>query len=188
MLTESLDNSLPGVILFEPRRYEDNRGFFMELYKKKSYYNSGLEANFVQDNYSHSRKNVIRGLHYQLKNPQGKLVFVLNGEILDVCVDIRYGSPYFGKFMGLKLSSDNRRQLYIPKGFAHGFCVLSETADVIYKCTDYYAPDDEYGINWSDPNICINWPISDPDVSKKDDSYKYLCEISRELLPEYHIK
>jgi dTDP-4-dehydrorhamnose 3,5-epimerase len=186
MLTKSLDNSLPGVILFEPGKYEDNRGFFMELYKNKSYANSGLEANFVQDNYSHSRKNVIRGLHYQLNNPQGKLVFVLNGEIFDVCVDIRLNSPHFGKWIGLNLSSDNRRQLFIPEGFAHGFCVLSETADVIYKCTDYYAPEDEYGINWSDPNISIDWPISDPVISQKDRSYKYLNEISREHLPEYH--
>lgn len=185
MLTKSLDDSFQGIRLFQTEMYRDNRGYFMELYNRDNYYNSDLNVSFVQDNLSHSKKNVIRGLHYQLKNPQGKLISVLKGEIFDVFVDIRIGSPDFGKWKALIISAENRLQIYIPEGFAHGFCVLSETADVIYKCTKHYNPDDEYGINFSDQDIGIHWPISEPVVSDKDHSYKSLKEVPEKLLPVY---
>lgn len=178
-----LKTNLDDVLIFEPQRFEDERGFFMETYHEQKYSKLEGVSSFVQDNTSHSKRNVIRGLHYQLKHPQGKLVFVLSGEIYDVCVDIRHGSPNFGKWIGCHLTASNKRQLFIPCGFAHGFCVLSETADVIYKCTDFYAPDDEYGIHWSDPTVGINWPIQNPILSEKDKAFKYLVDTSEELLP-----
>jgi dTDP-4-dehydrorhamnose 3,5-epimerase len=177
--------SLSEVIIIEPDIFKDNRGVFMETYHYGKYSDAGIEQVFVQDNHSHSKKNVLRGLHYQLRNPQGKLVYVIKGKIFDVAIDIRRGSPTFGKWSGALLSDENRCQLFIPKGFAHGLCVLSETADVIYKNTDLYAPGDKYGILWSDPSINIAWPIKNPILSEKDSTNPKLSEIPKEHLPVY---
>ena len=182
---EIIETKLPGVLIIEPRAFEDKRGFFMETYHKKRYGQSNISCIFVQDNLSHSVRGILRGLHYQLQHPQAKLVQVINGAIFDVAVDIRQGSPTLGKWSGAHISDKNRRQIFVPEGFAHGFCVLSETADVIYKCSDFYAPDDEEGILWSDPSICIDWPISDPLLSDKDSKYPYLKDVSPERLPVY---
>jgi dTDP-4-dehydrorhamnose 3,5-epimerase len=161
--------SIPGVLLVAPQRFADERGFFAEIYKLSAFSTGGIPPAFVQDNYSHSVKAVLRGLHYQ-KHPkaQGKLVNVIRGRIFDVAVDIRQGSPTYGDWVGAMLSHDNGRMLYIPPGFAHGFCVLSEEADVIYKVTEEYAPGLDRGIIWNDPDIGIDWPISDPILSPKD--------------------
>ncbi|MCK5529360.1 MAG: dTDP-4-dehydrorhamnose 3,5-epimerase [Kiritimatiellae bacterium] len=175
-----------GVLIFSPKVYDDDRGFFMETYNKELYQQAGLSDNFVQDNYSHSTKGTLRGLHYQLPHTQGKLVSVIWGEVFDVAVDIRKNSPTFGKWVGLNLSDQNRKQLYIPEGLAHGFCVLSEKADVIYKCTDTYSPDSDRGILWSDPAIGIEWPTLSSIISDKDKELPLLSEIPGNLLPEYH--
>jgi len=180
-----IEQSLPGVILIEPDVFEDNRGFFKETYHIAKYGDGGIEHLFVQDNHSHSQKGTLRGLHYQLRHPQAKLVYVVAGEVLDVAVDIRPGSPTFGQWTGTILSEKNRHQLFIPEGFAHGFCVLSETADVIYKCTDLYTPGDDYGVIWSDPAIDIVWPIENPMLSEKDGRNPKLSEIPEDLLPIY---
>jgi len=179
------EKSLPGVLLIEPDVFEDDRGYFMETYHRIKYGEIGIDHVFVQDNHSHSKRSTLRGLHYQLRHPQEKLVYVVAGEILDVTVDIRKGSPTFGRWTGTLLSENNRRQLFMPAGFAHGFCVLSEMADVIYKCTDLYSPDDEYGIFWADPTIDIVWPIENPILSDKDCKNPKLKEIPEELLPSY---
>jgi dTDP-4-dehydrorhamnose 3,5-epimerase len=175
--------SLPGVLLVEPDVFKDDRGCFLETYHQKKYAEGVIGRSFVQDNRSHSKRNVLRGLHYQLRNPQAKLVYVISGEIFDVAVDIRRGSPTFGKWEGVYLSSENNRQVFIPEGFAHGFCVLSQTADVLYKCSDFYAPDDEFGILWSDPAIGIEWPVEAPILSPKDSGYPQLKDIADSLLP-----
>ena len=179
------EKSLPGVLLIEPMVFEDDRGYFMETYHTGKYSEAGLDQAFVQDNHSQSRQFTLRGLHYQLKHPQGKLVYVITGEILDIAVDIRSGSPTFGRWTGTLLSDKNKRQLFIPGGFAHGFCVLSEIADVIYKCTDVYTPGDEYGILWSDPAIDIVWPIENPGLSEKDAKSPLLNDVPEEHLPLY---
>ncbi len=158
----------PDVKLIEPDVFADQRGFFIETYHSEKYRAQGLSDTFVQDNHSRSTRGVLRGLHYQLEHPQGKLVHVVTGEVFDVCVDIRTGSPYFGTWAGVLLSGENQRQVYIPPGFAHGFCVLSAQADFLYKCTDHYAPGDEYGIIWNDPQIAIEWPQLDYIISEKD--------------------
>ena len=178
-----IKTAIPGVVLVEPDTYRDERGFFMETYHQTRYAEGGIEYLFVQDNHSHSRKGTLRGLHYQLKHSQAKLIYVSGGEIFDVAVDIRRGSPTFGKWVGAHLTEENSRQIYVPKGFAHGFYTLSETADVIYKCTDFYAPGDEYGILWSDPDIGIEWPEKNPLLSKKDSRNPRLSEIPEDLLP-----
>jgi len=182
---EITETSLPGVVIVEPHVFEDRRGFFMETYHQKRYSEDGIDAIFVQDNLSHSVGGILRGLHYQLKHPQAKLVQVISGAIFDVAVDIRRGSPTFGQWTGAHLSVENHRQIFIPEGFAHGFCVLSETADVIYKCTDFYAPADEGGILWSDPDISIHWPIADLILSEKDNNYPRLKDVPEERLPIY---
>jgi dTDP-4-dehydrorhamnose 3,5-epimerase len=179
------ETSLPGVIRMEPAVFGDSRGFFMEIYHRERYRAGGIGCAFMQDNYSHSQKNILRGLHYQLNKPQDKLIFVMAGEIFDVAVDIRKGSPAFGRWFGTHLSSANKHQLFIPRGFAHGFCVLSETADVFYKCSELYDPDDDYGILWSDPSIGIQWPLSDPVLSPKDQQNAPLSEIPENRLPRY---
>ena len=179
------EQSLPGVMLIEPAVFKDDRGFFMETYHTSKYGKAGLDQQFVQENHSHSRRHTLRGLHYQLKHPQGKLVYVISGEILDIAVDIRRDSPTFGQWTGTLLSEKNRHQLFVPEGFAHGFCVLSETADVMYKCTDLYAPGDEYGIIWSDPTIDIVWPIENPILSEKDAKNPLLNDVPEEDLPLY---
>lgn len=177
---------LPGVFLIEPDVFADTRGFFMETYNRVRYAEGGIDLVFVQDNYSHSGNGVLRGLHYQLKNAQGKLVFVITGEIFDIAVDIRIGSPNFGQWFGACLSAENRRQIFIPEGFAHGFVVLGKSADVIYKCTDFYTPGDDYGIFWADPTIGIDWSIKTPILSDKDSKSPKLKEIPKELLPVFH--
>lgn len=158
----------PEVLLIEPDVFRDTRGFFMETFHAGKFRQHGLPETFVQDNHSRSTRGVLRGLHYQLEHPQGKLVRAATGEIFDVAVDIRKGSPHFGKWAAAVLSEENSHQLYIPPGFAHGFCVLSEQADFMYKCTDLYAPGDEYGIAWNDPAIGIEWPALDYLLSDKD--------------------
>jgi len=175
--------TLPEVLLVEPLVFDDRRGFFLEAYQHQKYAAAGLPRRFVQDNHSRSRKSVLRGLHYQLQHPQGKLVYAVTGEIFDVAVDIRRGSPTFGQWTGACLSAENHQQLYIPEGFAHGFVVLSDHADVMYKCTQYYAPGDEYGIYWKDVHIGIDWPVAWPVLSEKDENFPRLSETARDLLP-----
>lgn len=176
---------LPEVIAVEPVAFKDSRGFFMETWHKDRYFKAGLPATFVQDNVSFSTKGVLRGLHFQNPNAQGKLVYVLQGEIFDVAVDIRVGSPTFGQWVGMTLSSDNKRQLYVPEGFAHGFCVTSETALVVYKCTDFYNPRAEGGIIWNDPDLGIEWPCATPILSEKDQRFSVLKDLSPDKLPQW---
>lgn len=181
-----IETPLADTVLIEPKVFGDERGYFLESYNAQRYIDCGIPLNFVQDNESHSRQGILRGLHYQLKRPQGKLVRVIRGKVFDVAVDIRRGSPFFGRWHGVYLSGENKHQFYIPPGFAHGFVVLSETADFLYKCTDYYAPDDEYGILWNDHDIQINWPqVQAPILSQKDQNAPTLSAIAPNLLPLY---
>jgi dTDP-4-dehydrorhamnose 3,5-epimerase len=164
-----VETSLPGVLILEPRVFGDDRGFFFESYNKKAYQKAGITTEFVQDNHSRSVRNVLRGLHYQIKQPQGKLIRVIQGEVFDVAVDIRKSSPHFGKWVGFNLSAENKRVAWIPPGFAHGFLVLSEVAEFLYKATDYWAPEHERCIAWNDPELAINWPLQgEPILSAKD--------------------
>jgi dTDP-4-dehydrorhamnose 3,5-epimerase len=178
--TDNLD-----LIVLEPRVFADNRGHFLELFQAERYLERGVPERFVQDNLSYSAKGVVRGLHYQLGRPQGKLVGVILGEVFDVAVDIRRDSPTFGHHTGIVLSSRNYRQLYIPEGFAHGFCVLSESAIVYYKCTDFYVPGEERGIRWNDPSLNIAWPVPDPVLSEKDRAYPLLKDMDVDQLPRF---
>ncbi len=178
--------SIPGVLVFTPDIFGDARGFFLQTYQVREYASAGLDRVFVQDNLSRSCRGTVRGLHYQLRHPQGKLVSVLRGAVLDVAVDIRRGSPTFGQFEAVELSEDNRKQFFIPEGFAHGFRVLSDTADFYYKCTDFYAPGDEYGVLWNDPDLAIPWGNpANPIVSAKDQKQPQLAEVPSEQLPVY---
>lgn len=177
MGTRFIKTELEGVIIAEPDVFGDTRGFFLESWQKERYANGGIEADFVQDNHSRSEKGVIRGLHYQLKNAQDKLVYAVRGTIFDVAVDLRKSSPTFGQWTGCILSEENRRQLFVPKGFAHGFSVLSEMADVTYKCSDYYAPGDEYGVIYNDLDLYIDWQVDSALVSEKDLVHPTLKEI-----------
>lgn len=163
-----IETELPGVLLFEPVVHRDPRGFFLETWREESCLAAGIEARFVQDNHSRSTIGTLRGLHAQVRNPQGKLVRVTEGEIFDVAVDIRPGSPTYRRWVGARLGADDFRQLWVPPGFAHGFCVLTAAAQVIYKCTTYYDREDEIAISWCDPDLAIQWPIADPLVSDKD--------------------
>lgn len=167
---QQLKTKIPGVFLFEPTVHEDERGYFMESFRLSQFSDITCDINFVQDNQSKSRQGTLRGLHYQVNYPQGKLVRVLSGEIFDVAVDLRRSSPTFGKWVGEKLSSLNKKQLWIPEGFAHGFYVMSEEAEIFYKCTEYYLPEHDRAILWNDPKIGINWPLLNPRplLSKKD--------------------
>jgi dTDP-4-dehydrorhamnose 3,5-epimerase len=176
--------ALDGVMIVEPRVFSDPRGFFLESYRADRYAAAGLPGRFVQDNHSCSAPGTLRGLHYQLHHPQGKLIRVLRGAIFDVAVDIRTGSPTFGRWVGVELSADNKRQLYVPPGFAHGFCVPSEASEVEYKCTDFYAAEDERGVAWNDPAIGIAWPVTNPLLSEKDRGFKPLTP-DRTDLPSY---
>ena len=180
-----LPTAIPEVIEIEPDIYLDGRGFFMETYQKKRYEDSGILTGFVQDNLSYSVQGTLRGLHYQHPHSQAKLVQVLKGEIFDAVVDIRQGSPSFGRWVGVQLSEKNKHQLFIPEGFAHGFCVLSETALVYYKCSDFYWPQGEGGILWSDPDLSIDWPVKTPILSEKDSRYRFLRDTPNERLPVY---
>jgi dTDP-4-dehydrorhamnose 3,5-epimerase len=182
---EFVQTTLPGIIIIKSLVFQDPRGFFMETFHQRKYREGGIERAFVQDNFSSSQKNTLRGLHYQLRHPQAKLIYALHGEIFDVVVDIRQGSPAFGKWESFILSEENRYQLFVPEGYAHGFCVLSDTADVVYKCTDFYAPDDDFGILWSDPAIGIDWPVKEPLLSEKDTKYPVLDDMPEEKLPVF---
>lgn len=159
---------LPEVIIVEPEIFTDERGYFMETYHQEKFTGGGLGISFVQDNQSMSARGTLRGLHYQIKRPQGKMVRVLSGEVFDVSVDIRKSSANFGKWFGIILSADNKKAVYIPPNFAHGFCVLTERAEFFYKCTDFYNPDYERAIRWDDPDLAIDWPIKEPILSEKD--------------------
>lgn len=159
---------LDGVLLIEPKVFGDARGYFLETWNRRRYHDAGLAVEFVQDNVSFSRKGILRGLHFQNPNPQGKLLQVLQGEIFDVAVDLRRSSPTFGRWHGVTLSSENKRQFYVPPGFAHGFAVTSDTALVHYKCTELYSPADEATLAWDDPDVGISWPVSEPLLSDKD--------------------
>ncbi len=165
-----IETAIPDVKILKPRVFGDERGFFMESYNRKTFYELvGEDIEFVQDNHSRSSKNVLRGLHYQIKQPQGKLVRVMSGEVFDVAVDLRRSSPYFGKTVSTILTAQNHEQMWIPPGFAHGFLVLSEQAEFLYKTTDYYAPEYERTLLWNDPELAIDWPLSvEPLLSGKD--------------------
>lgn len=166
-----IQGELPGLLIIEPKLWGDARGFFMESYNEKAFREaSGLQLEFVQDNHSRSARGVLRGLHYQLQQPQGKLVRVAAGRVWDVAVDMRHSSPTFGKWQGVELSAENNRQFWVPAGFAHGFVVLSETADFLYKTTDYYAPEHERCLAWNDPTVSVKWPLEgiEPQLSAKD--------------------
>jgi dTDP-4-dehydrorhamnose 3,5-epimerase len=170
--------SLKDCVIIEPRVFGDERGFFLETFQAVRYeQDAGIDLPFVQDNHSRSARGVLRGLHFQKTKPQGKLVRVVRGEVYDVALDIRKGSPTFGEWEGVILSEDNKKQFWVPPGFAHGFVVLSDTADFEYKCTDYYDPSDEGSILWSDPDLDIPWPISNPGLSVKDQSAKRLVDL-----------
>jgi len=160
--------TLPEIMIIEPEVFEDDRGFFTEMYHKEKFVEAGIKGNFVQDNRSRSRKGTLRGLHYQLGRPQGKLIWALEGEFFDVAVDIRKSSPTFGKWFGFILSNNDKKGLYIPPDFAHGFCVLSKEAEIFYKCTDLYSPEHERCIRWNDPDLAIDWPTQEPFLSQKD--------------------
>ena len=171
-------SKLKGCVIIEPRVFGDGRGFFLETFQVARYeQDAGIDLAFVQDNHSRSAKGVLRGLHFQKTKPQGKLVRVVRGEVYDVALDIRKGSPTFGEWEGVILSEDNKKQFWVPPGFAHGFVVLSDTVDFEYKCTDYYDPSDEGSILWSDPDLDIPWPIANPILSTKDQSAKRLVDL-----------
>jgi len=176
---------LEGVLVVEPRIFGDQRGFFLETYHRERYAASGIAAALVQDNISFSQKDTLRGLHFQHPQGQAKLVQVLEGEIFDVAVDIRHGSPTFGQWVGVTLSSKTHRQLFIPEGFAHGFCVLSPTALFMYKCSNFYAPQYEGGLRWNDPDLNIEWPVKQPLLSDRDSSLPFLNEVDADQLPRY---
>lgn len=180
--------SLPGVWELRPKIFRDARGFFVETYHQKEFANLGITDSFVQDNHSSSVKGTVRGLHYQLQHPQAKLCRVVEGEVLDVAVDIRIGSPHFGRWASVVLSAKEQNQIYIPRGFAHGYLALSEKVQFLYKCSDFYEPKDERGILWNDPQIGISWNIANPIVSEKDSRFTTLSQTPREFLPQYLAK
>lgn len=174
---------LPGVVVVEPQVFDDARGYFYESYNQAKFHQAGIDARFMQSNVSRSAKGVLRGLHYQWPNPQGKLVSVLEGEVFDVAVDIRRDSDTFGRWVGAVLSADNRRHFWIPEGFAHGFCVLSDFATFTYQCTALYERAADRGIRWNDADIGIDWPLSSPQLSDKDAGMPFLNEVGAEHLP-----
>lgn len=179
------ETSLPGVLLITPNVFGDSRGWFYETWNRHRYKVAGLDVEFVQDNVSFSRRGILRGLHFQNPQSQGKLVQALQGEVFDVAVDIRRDSPTFGRWYGCMLSDQNHRQLYIPAGFAHGFCVTSETALFAYKCTDFYSPESEFSLRWDDPDIGIDWPLRDPELSGKDAAGWRLVDFPTANLPTF---
>lgn len=182
---EFVPTSISDVVLIKPKVYKDDRGFFMESFRKSYFKQQGIHVEFVQDNMSSSTANTVRGLHYQIENQQAKLLTVPIGKILDVAVDLRKGSPTFGTYVSALLSGENKHQLYIPTGFAHGYAVLKDDTIVTYKCSDYYNPEAERGLFWDDPDLNIDWPVIDPIVSKKDQEQPLLNEIPTEDLFEY---
>ena len=179
-----IPTNIPEVLIIEPRIFPDNRGYFYESYQKNRYRENGISADFVQDNLSYSVQGTLRGLHYQHPQPQAKLVQVLQGEIFDVAVDIRKNSSSFGQWVGVVLNEENKQQLFIPEGFAHGFAVLSPTAVFTYKCSDFYAPNCEGGVSWNDPDLGIQWPVDNPILSEKDACYPCLKDVKPDRLPD----
>jgi dTDP-4-dehydrorhamnose 3,5-epimerase len=175
------ETDIPGVLVVTPKVFGDERGFFLETYNKEVFQQAGIAPEFVQDNHSKSTQGVVRGLHYQKKFPQGKLIWVIQGEVLDVIVDIRRGSPTFAKWISILISAENKKQVWIPGGLAHGFSVLSETAEFCYKVTDYYHPEDEGGIRWNDPQLKIDWQVQNPLLSEKDRQLPLLAEAAEDL-------
>ena len=171
-------SNIPDILVFEPTVYSDGRGYFMETWRQSVFEAQGIDAGFVQDNQSNSNRGALRGLHYQLNHPQGKLARVVSGEVFDVAVDLRKSSAYFGRWIGILLSAENKKQLWIPPGFAHGFYVMSESAELLYKCTDYYDPEDDHSLLWNDETVGIDWPLLDskPLLSDKDKNAPRLLE------------
>ena len=174
-----IETALPGVLIIEPKAFGDHRGFFLETFQVERYREAGITLPFVQDNHSRSQRGVLRGLHFQKTRPQGKLVSVSRGAVYDVAVDIDPASATYGQFVGVELNDDNHRQMWVPPGYAHGFCVLSEVADFQYKCTDFYLPADEGGLAWNDPDVGISWPIEAPQLSAKDANNPRLRDLKR---------
>jgi dTDP-4-dehydrorhamnose 3,5-epimerase len=185
---QRIETSLPGVLELRPQVFHDTRGFFFETYHLARFCELGIADSFVQDNHSRSRKGTLRGLHYQLHHPQAKLCRVVEGQALDVVLDVREGSPYFGKWTSVVLRAEEHNQIYVPVGFAHGFLALSDTVQFLYKCSDFYVPDDEYGVLWSDTGLKISWGIASPVVSEKDSKLPQLATIPKERLPRYRGK
>ncbi len=180
-----IETEIPGLKIVQPKVFGDARGYFLETYSARRYLDAGIPVQFVQDNLSFSSRGILRGLHFQNPGAQGKLVSVLMGEVYDVAVDMRYGSSTFGKWVGVKLDGETKRQFWVPAGFAHGFVVLSETALFSYKCDAYYSPESEYSLLWNDPELGISWPIEQPKLSVKDDQGKRLRDFKREdLVPQ----
>lgn len=182
-----LQTGHPEVLILEPRVFQDERGWFAERYHRRRFESLGIPTEFVQDNHSHSQRWVLRGLHFQVRRPQAKLCQVVTGEVLDVAVDLRRSSTHYGRWVAVVLSASNRRQLFIPAGFAHGFLVRSSAADFLYKCSDYYAPDDEQGVAWNDPEIGIDWELPEsvaPLLSPRDSSLPLLAELAPDQLPD----
>lgn len=182
---QRLKTSLPGVWELQPKVFRDPRGFFLETFHQKRYFELGIREVFVQDNHSRSSRGTLRGLHFQLQHAQAKICRVTEGEALDVAVDIRMGSPTFGKWATVLLSAEKQNQIYIPAGFAHGFLARTEHVQFLYKCSDFYDPQDEHGIVWNDPGLAIPWNISNPLISEKDAKYPVLSAIPPEFLPRY---
>jgi dTDP-4-dehydrorhamnose 3,5-epimerase len=182
---KAIATTLPGVVVIEPQVFGDDRGYFYESYNQNRYREAGINADFVQSNVSRSSKGVLRGLHYQWPNPQGKLVSVLEGEVFDVAVDVRRGSPNFGRWFGVMLSAQNKRHFWIPEGFAHGFCVLSDFATFSYQCTAMYDREADAGVLWNDEDIAVDWPVSSPLLSEKDRRAPMLKDITANRLPEF---
>lgn len=176
---EVIRTAIADLIIIQPTIIDDTRGFFFESYNQQEFKVHGITVNFVQDNHSKSVKNTLRGLHYQINPGQAKLVRVVVGEVFDVAVDIRFGSPTFGQWLGAKLSAENKKQVFIPAGFAHGFCVLSDVAEFEYKCSEFYSPNNERGIRWNDPDLNIKWPVEQPILSEKDRNNPAFKEIER---------
>jgi len=185
MTLKAIPTSLPGVLVLEPDVFGDERGFFIETYHVETYRTLGIDCTFVQDNHSFSMNGTLRGLHYQHPFLQAKLVWVVTGSVLDVAVDIRRGSPTFGQWVAEILSDENKRRLFIPRGFAHGFCVLSPSAHFMYKCDEFYHPEADRGVNWNDSEIGIDWQISNPILSQKDMRLPFLADIPTDMLPIY---
>ena len=182
---ERIESSLPGVLELQPKVFRDTRGFFLETFHLARFRELGITETFVQDNHSCSRKDTLRGLHFQLRHPQAKLCRVVEGQVLDVVLDVREGSPHFGKWTSVLLSAEHQNQIYVPAGFAHGFLALTNTVQFLYKCSDYYHPEDEYGVLWSDTELNISWGIVSPVVSEKDARLPRLATIPKECLPRY---
>jgi dTDP-4-dehydrorhamnose 3,5-epimerase len=180
-----IETELPGVWLIEPAVHTDARGFFSEVYRESVFRKLGIAVRFVQDNVVHSVQNVVRGLHYQIRFPQAKLCRVLQGSVLDVVVDVRRGSPHFGKWISAVLSAENQRMIFIPRGFAHGYAVQSATADFLYKCDEEYRQGDEYGVAWNDPDLAIAWGVAEPIVSDRDRACPCLREVPADKLAPY---